>query len=1403
MATSRTLYEPSTEHDACGFGFVADIAGRPSHQIVRDALTVLVNLEHRGASGSERNTGDGAGILVALPYGFLGAAAAEAGLALPDRGYGVAMVFLPRDAASREACRQKFEATLASEGLGLLGWRDVPTDPTGLGDSARGSQPVIAQAFIARPDGLGLTPEDDDLAFERRLYVARRLIEKAVTRSALPGRGEFYIPSMSCRTIVYKGMLNASQLLTFYPDLLDPRFESAIGLVHSRFSTNTFPSWSRAHPYRYISHNGEINTLRGNVNWMFARQSTFRSSVFGDDLQKILPAIDVDGSDTTIFDNVLELLHLSGRSLAHVMLMMVPEPWGRDTGMDPQRRAFYEYHSCLMEPWDGPASLAFTDGTRVGATLDRNGLRPGRYYVTKDGRVVMASEAGVLDIPPADVVEKGRLQPGRMFLVDTAQGRIIPDDELKAAITSAQPYEQWVRESLVNLEDLPAPGSVIPPDHETVLRRQEVFGYTAEDVRLIITPMATTGADPIGSMGNDAPLAVLSERPQLLYNYFKQLFAQVTNPPVDAIREEIIMATDRSIGPEANLLEPGPDAAHQVALPSPVISNAELEQIRALDGGPASHGFRTITLPILFKVSDNGLGLRRAIEDLRQRASEAIDEGYNQVILSDRGHNETDAPIPALLAVSAVHHHLVRAGTRGRVGLLLESGEPREAHHFCLLIGYGASAINPYLAFETIDDQVRLGAIPGPTEEAEHRYRKAATKGVIKAISRMGISTVHSYHGAQVFEAIGLNRDFVDEYFTWTPTRIGGIGIELVSKEVKARQDRAWPPHRPIVHTQLPPGGQYQYRADGENHLFNPLTIHTLQRAVRTGDYARFKDYSALVDDQSTRLATLRGLLELKPALRPVPIEEVEPVEEIVKRFKTGAMSYGSISQEAHESARDRDEPPGRQVEHGRGRRGPRALRARGERRLEELRDQAGRVGPLRRDERVPRQRPRAPDQDGPGREARRGRPAAGLQGLPVDREDPALDAGRGAHQPAAAPRHLLDRGPRGAHLRPQEREPPRADQREARRRGGRRDGGGGRRQGARGRGAHLRPRRRDGRVAADLDQARGHPVGAGPRRGAPGPADERPAQPDHRRGGRPAQDRPRRRGRRAARRGGVRVRDRAAGGARLRHDAGLPPQHLPGGRRDPGPGAAQAVRGRPGARRQLHALRRAGGARAHGPPGLPDDRRDGRPLGPPRDAPGARPLEGARPRLQPDPRPARGARDVRAAPADRPGARRGGVAGRDGPAGAVRAGPHRGAPGPRRAADPQRQPGRRDDARLRGHAPLGPRRAARGHDQPPLHGLGGPELRRVHPQGHHADARGRHQRLRRQGAVRRAAHRAPVRRTPRSAPTRTSSPATSRCTGRRPARRSSAASRASGSGSATPAPWRWSRAWATTAAST
>ena len=895
---AQGLYDPAFEHDACGFGFVVDIAGRPSHGVVRDALTVLVNLEHRGATGSEKNTGDGAGLTIQIPHRFLSEVAAKNGVRLRGRGgYGVGMVFLPPDKVSRVDCFRLFERVVEEEGLHFLGWREVPTDNTGLGASAKASQPLIRQVFIDRPEGMV-----EDMAFERKLYVVRRLVEKAVSRSAIPSRGDFYIPSLSCRTIVFKGMLNASQLRTFYPDLLDERVESAIAMVHSRFSTNTFPSWARAHPYRYISHNGEINTLRGNVNWMHARQSQFSSKLFGDELTKALPAIDTDGSDSAILDNTLELLYLSGRSLAHALMMMVPEPWQHHESMAPDKKAFYEYHACLMEPWDGPASIAFTDGIRIGATLDRNGLRPARYYVTADGRVVMASEAGVLDIPPDQVVAKGRLQPGRMFLVDTAEQRIVSDDELKHRVASEHPYQEWVREWLVKLTELPPPPRVIEPDHETVLRRQEVFGYTAEDVRILINPMAATGTEPVGAMGNDVALAVLSERPQLLYSYFKQLFAQVTNPPIDAIREEIIMATEMAIGPEGNLLEPDPKSAHQLEMPSPVLSNEELEKIRNLSIGDP-HGFKTITLPILFPVADGGAGLRKAIEQLRDRCSEAITEGHNIIILSDRGHDADDAPIPALLAVSAVHHHLVRSGTRTQVGLVLESGEPREVHHFALLLGYGASAVNPYLAFETVHDQVRLGMISGPAELAEKKYRKAIAKGIVKVISKMGISTIQSYHGAQVFEALGLNQDFIDECFPWTPTRIGGVGIDVIAREVKMRQDRAYPPKRPVYHKQLGVGGNVQYRVDGESHLFNPLSIAQLQFATRSGSYTAFKEYSKLIDDQSEGLCTLRGLMDFKANHRhPLEIDEVEPVESIVRRFKTGAMSYGSISREAHET---------------------------------------------------------------------------------------------------------------------------------------------------------------------------------------------------------------------------------------------------------------------------------------------------------------------------------------------------------------------------------------------------------------------------------------------------------------------------------------------------------------------
>jgi glutamate synthase (ferredoxin) len=892
------LYDPQHEHDACGFGFVADIKGRPSHDIVAKALEVLVNLEHRGAVGAEKNTGDGAGILLQLPHGFLADECSRLGISLPRPGhYGLGMVYLPPNDAGRDACVRIFEQVVREEGQTVLGWREVPTDGTTLGPTAQASQPVIRQIVVGRGPSC-----PDAMSFERKLYVIRRLVEKRVSRSAIPGRTHFYVPSLSFKTVVYKGMLNAPQLRAFYPDLQSPALMTALAMVHSRFSTNTFPSWSRAHPYRYISHNGEINTLRGNINWMHARQSMMRSSLFGADLQKILTIVDTEGSDSAMFDNVLELLTLSGRELSHAMMMMVPEPWNRHESMSPAKRAFYEFHSNLMEPWDGPASIAFTDGVRVGALLDRNGLRPSRYYVTKDDLVVMASEVGVLDIPPERILMKGRLQPGRIFLIDTSEGRIVSDDELKERIAKQHPYREWIERYSLRLEELPKPPNVHLPDHETVLRRQEVFGYTAEDVKMLITPMATDGSEPIGSMGNDAPLAVLSEKPQPLFSYFKQLFAQVTNPPVDAIREEIVMAVETAVGPEGNLLEPGPECCRQLSLPTPVLRNEELERIRGLDGSQVSKGLKAITLPILFRAKDGGAGLRKALEGLRWKTSECIAEGYEIIILSDRGHDAQDAPIPSLLAVSAVHHHLIREGTRTRIGLVLETGEPREVHHFALLVGYGASAVNPYLAFETIHDQVKLGLIPGPAADAEKKYVKAVNKGIVKVISKMGISTIQSYHGAQVFEAVGLNQDFIDEYFTWTATRIGGVGIDVVAKEARLRNERGFPPKRPVYHTSLPAGGQYKYRANGEHHLFNPETIHKLQFACRTGDYKLFQEYTTLVDNQAKHLNTLRGLMDLRPGPKHVPIDEVEPVESIMRRFKTGAMSYGSISKEAHES---------------------------------------------------------------------------------------------------------------------------------------------------------------------------------------------------------------------------------------------------------------------------------------------------------------------------------------------------------------------------------------------------------------------------------------------------------------------------------------------------------------------
>jgi glutamate synthase (ferredoxin) len=891
------LYDPQFEHDACGVGFVVNMKGRQSHQLVTDALQILLNLDHRGACGCEANTGDGAGILMQTPHEFLRKATDQAGFKLPAAGqYGVGMLFLPKNPAERDAVKAAFAGIVAGEGQTLLGWRDVPTDNSSLGKTAVAAEPHMAQVFVGRNPALA-----DELAFERKLYVIRRVAEKRIRYAGQVAGGQwFYVSSLSCRTVVYKGMLMPEQVAKYYPDLRDPGMITALALVHSRFSTNTFPSWDRSHPYRYIAHNGEINTLRGNINWMHAAQSNFASELFGDDIKKIIPIINTDGSDSAMFDNCLELLVMAGRELPHAMMMMIPEPWENHESMDAERRAFYEFHSCLMEPWDGPASIAFTDGKVIGACLDRNGLRPSRYYVTKDDLVIMASEAGVLAIPPERVALKGRLQPGRMFLVDLEQGRIVADEELKNKFARAHPYQKWLAEHHVLLEKLPEPASVHEPDYATILARQQAFGYTFEDLRFIIGPMANDGVQPLGSMGTDTPLAVLSSKPQLLYNYFKQLFAQVTNPPIDPIREEIITSTETMVGPRGSLLQPTPESCRLIKLKYPILTNEELEKLRHVDG----KAFKGTTLPILFSVADGATGLTAALDQLFAAADQAIAGGTNIIVLSDRGVDAQHAPVPALLAVAGLHHHLIRAGTRGRVGLVLESGEPREVHHFALLIGYGCSAINPYLAFEAIDDMIQQGLLLKLDHQtAVKKYIKAAVKGVVKTMAKMGISTVQSYRGAQIFEAVGLNSDVVDKYFTWTPSRIQGVGMDVLAEEVLARHRHAFPdrPGNPDS-SGLDPGGQYQWRDGGEYHLFNPQTIHKLQIACRLGSYKIFKEYAELINNQAAHLCTLRGLLDFKFAASPIPIEEVEPVGEIVKRFKTGAMSYGSISKEAHEA---------------------------------------------------------------------------------------------------------------------------------------------------------------------------------------------------------------------------------------------------------------------------------------------------------------------------------------------------------------------------------------------------------------------------------------------------------------------------------------------------------------------
>ena len=927
LPQKQGLYDPRYEHDACGVGFVVNIKGQKSHSIVSQGLEVLFNLAHRGACGCEPNTGDGAGVLIQMPDKFMQKVAAEEGIDLPPEGdYAVGMVFLPQRGDYRFRCEQLFERIIRSEGQTVLGWRTVPTENEELGHTARLGEPVVRQVFIGRnPDRL---TGDDDLAFERKLYVIRKLAENQIRYSPLREGNSFYVASLSARTVVYKGMLMAPQVRGFYPDLLDEDMESALIVIHSRFSTNTFPSWERAHPYRYMIHNGEINTLRGNENWMHARQSHFESELFGEDMKKVLPIIHEDGSDSAKFDETMEFLYLSGRSLPHAMMMMIPEPWSQHETMSDAKKAFYEYHSTMMEPWDGPASMVFTDGKIVGAVLDRNGLRPSRYCVTKDDIVVMASEVGVLPIEPDRILKKARLEPGRMFLVDTEEGRIISDEELKETMAAAHPYREWLDKHMVSLDELPQPEAEVPGvDHATMLERQQIFGYTFEQLRILLAPMATEGVEALGAMGNDTPAAALSNHSQLLYNYFKQLFAQVTNPPIDAIREELITATEVMMGTELNLLETKPENCHQLKLSRPILTNEELAKIRHIERSEAT-GFRAKTLPFLFDVNGGPKALEQALEDLFQAATEAIEDGTNILILSDRGVAPGIAPIPALLATSGLHHHLIRNETRTRTALVVESGEPREVHHLALLIGFGATAVNPYLAMETLDQMIQNRLLVDIDHDtAIYNYVKAAMKGVVKVSSKMGISTIQSYCGAQIFEALGLSQNLVDKYFTWTSSRVEGIDLPEIYSEIKMRHDRAYPVrlfasaqtngHSPTAANKelvaasgnghsgqlLSPGGDYQWRKEGELHLFNPRTVHLLQKAARTNDYASFKGYTQDIDQMNKEWCNLRGLLEFDFDDAPsIPIEEVEPVESICKRFKTGAMSYGSISKEAHET---------------------------------------------------------------------------------------------------------------------------------------------------------------------------------------------------------------------------------------------------------------------------------------------------------------------------------------------------------------------------------------------------------------------------------------------------------------------------------------------------------------------
>ena len=910
------LYNPAFEHDACGVAMVADMHGRRSRDIVDKAIMALVNLEHRGAQGAEPHTGDGAGILLQVPDDFLRAVVE---FDLPEAGsFATGIAFLPQSSKDAASACEAVEKIAEAEGLHVLGWREVPTDDSSLGALARDAMPTFRQVFLAGASGMDL---------ERRAYVVRKRAEHELGTKGPgqdgPGRETVYFPSLSGQTFVYKGMLTTPQLKAFYLDLQDDRLTSALGIVHSRFSTNTFPSWPLAHPFRRIAHNGEINTVTGNENWMRAREALIKTDVFGPGqaFDKIVPVCTPGASDTARFDEVLELLHLGGRSLPHAVLMMIPEAWERNDSMDPARRAFYEYHASLMEPWDGPASMTFTDGTVIGAVLDRNGLRPSRIWVTEDGLVVMASEAGVLNLDPSTVVKKMRLQPGRMFLVDTAQGRIVADEEIKAELAAEQPYQEWLDAGLFKLDELP-PGDYVRMPHHRVVLRQQIFGYTYEELNLLVAPMARTGAEPIGSMGTDTPVAVLSQRPRMLYDYFQQLFAQVTNPPLDAIREEVVTSLQGTVGPEGDLLNPNADSCRQIALPSPILRNAELSKLMCVDPDHEirghKHGLRAAVIRCLYPVNRGGQGLKEALDNVRAKVSAAIRDGARIIVLSDRESDESMAPIPSLLSVSAVHHHLVRDRTRTQVGLVVEAGDAREVHHMACLVGFGAAAINPYMAFESIEDMVDRGVITGiSSDTAKANYAKAAGKGVLKVMSKMGISTLASYTGAQLFQAIGISQPVLDDYFTGLTCPVGGIDLEDIADDVSTRHALAFL-DRPDewAHRELEVGGEYQWRREGEYHLFNPDTVFKLQHSTRTGQYSVFKEYTGLVDDQSERMASLRGLLKFRAR---------SPAAGAARRGRAGDRDRETVLHRRDElrldlrrgtrDARDRDEPTRRPVE--------------------------------------------------------------------------------------------------------------------------------------------------------------------------------------------------------------------------------------------------------------------------------------------------------------------------------------------------------------------------------------------------------------------------------------------------------------------------------------------------------